>query len=238
LKNWPPMGAPVLQQPSSFLRDRHWAGRISTPPCHASDIPGDSGMIDDPERDPVQEELPRPTLGDLMERTPTRLLVESAVGAGGGAILSGAFPLGTEMGTLGFALSGAVAAPVALLLTPTAGSLAYRAIRYGLGLAPSGRARRVLRRGHPADPGGGPPDPGHDSLLHRGVGTWSHEPGPGRTRLQAGSGKSFPLTGKISRRGQSGGWKLHFTVSIFGGDSCGGLRPLEQTLGRKVGHVA
>ncbi len=92
-------------------------------------------MIDDPERDPVQEELPRPTLGDLMERTPTRLLVESAVGAGGGAILSGAFPLGTEMGTLGFALSGAVAAPVALLLTPTAGSLAYRAIRYGLGLA-------------------------------------------------------------------------------------------------------
>jgi hypothetical protein len=92
-------------------------------------------MVDDPERDPVQEELPRPTLGELMERTPARLLVESAVGAGGGAILSGVFPLGTEMGTLGFALSGALAAPVALLLTPLAGSLAYRAVRYGLGLA-------------------------------------------------------------------------------------------------------
>lgn len=70
-----------------------------------------------------------------MERTPTRLLVESAVGAGGGLILSGVLSASTQMGSLGFALSGALAAPVALLLTPIAGSLAYRAVRYGLGLA-------------------------------------------------------------------------------------------------------
>lgn len=69
-----------------------------------------------------------------MERTPSRLLLEAVVGAGGGMALSLALP-DWGMGAAGFALAGALAAPVALLLTPVHGSLAYRAIRYGLGLA-------------------------------------------------------------------------------------------------------
>lgn len=69
-----------------------------------------------------------------MERTPSRLALEAVVGAGGGMALSLALP-DWGMGPTGFAVAGALAAPVALLLTPVHGSLVYRAIRYGMGLA-------------------------------------------------------------------------------------------------------
>ncbi|TVR64015.1 MAG: hypothetical protein EA422_07700 [Gemmatimonadales bacterium] len=90
----------------------------------------------DPESDtlPDLDELPRPPLRELMERTPSRLALEAVVGAGGGAALSLALP-DWGMGTAGFAVAGAMAAPIALLLTPVHGSLPYRAIRYGFGLA-------------------------------------------------------------------------------------------------------
>jgi len=87
-----------------------------------------------PDEIPDLDQLPRPPLRELMERTPSRLALEAVVGAGGGAALSLALP-DWGLGTAGFAVAGALAAPLALLLTPVHGSLPYRAVRYGMGLA-------------------------------------------------------------------------------------------------------
>jgi hypothetical protein len=93
---------------------------------------GGPGSRDDDSFPP--EALPHVPMREFLERTPARLLAEAAVGAAGGGALSLAFPM-APLGPGGFALAGALAAPLALLLTPVSGSLTYRAFRYGLGLA-------------------------------------------------------------------------------------------------------
>lgn len=89
------------------------------------------GRGDDPER---AGEASPPPLRDFMERDAWRLLLEAALGAGGGVLLAALLPAGQGRGAF-FALVGAVAAPLALLLTPTRGSVAYRGVRYGMALA-------------------------------------------------------------------------------------------------------
>jgi len=113
-----------VTEPSSFGRNRD-GDRDRRPhddPDLESDLP------------PDLDTLPRPPLRELMERTPSRLALEAVVGAGGGMALSLALPE-WGLGPFGFAVAGALAAPVALLLTPVHGSLSYRAIRYGFGLS-------------------------------------------------------------------------------------------------------
>ncbi len=75
-----------------------------------------------------------PGLGEFLERSPARLLVEAALGAAGGALLSTVLPGGEGRAAL-FALAGGMTAPLALLLTPVAGSGVRRALRYGAALA-------------------------------------------------------------------------------------------------------
>lgn len=75
-----------------------------------------------------------PPLGAYLERRPLRLFVEGVVGAAGGGILAHALPDQADRLAL-FVTVGALAAPIALLLTPVRGSLRYRAVRYGLSLA-------------------------------------------------------------------------------------------------------
>lgn len=75
-----------------------------------------------------------PGLAEFLERSPTRLLLEAALGAAGGALLSTVLPGGEGRAAV-FALAGGVTAPLALLLTPVAGSVVRRALRYGAALA-------------------------------------------------------------------------------------------------------
>ncbi len=85
---------------------------------------------------PGDEEAGQPTasLGDLMEYSLPRLALEVTIGATAGAVLG--YLLAPEAPRTGlFALAGAILAPIALLLTPTAGSVTYRAVRYGGALA-------------------------------------------------------------------------------------------------------
>jgi len=79
-------------------------------------------------------EVDRPSLREFVERSARRLLLEATLGAAAGALLSTVLPRG-EGRAFEFALVGAVAAPVALLLTPVLGSVKYRAVRYGLALS-------------------------------------------------------------------------------------------------------
>lgn len=69
-----------------------------------------------------------------MERSVSRLAVEAALGALGGALLATVLPGGGGR-LLEFSVVGAVAAPLALLLTPGSGSVKYRSVRYGLALS-------------------------------------------------------------------------------------------------------
>jgi hypothetical protein len=73
-----------------------------------------------------------PPLRAFMERSPGRLLVEAALGGAGGALLSIGLGLAELRGA--FMVAGAIAAPLALMLTPVRGSIIYRAVRYGLAL--------------------------------------------------------------------------------------------------------
>ena len=81
-----------------------------------------------------EEEPLHPPLWEFMERSLGRLATEAVLGATGGMALSVALPQG-EGRQLTFALVGAVAAPLALMLTPAEGSVARRAFRYGLALS-------------------------------------------------------------------------------------------------------
>jgi hypothetical protein len=83
--------------------------------------------------EPPGEAPERPPLSAFLERSWGRLLAEGAVGGVVGAVLASV--LGAEELRGHFALSGAVAAPAALMLTPVRGSVVYRALRYGLALA-------------------------------------------------------------------------------------------------------
>ncbi len=74
-----------------------------------------------------------PRLRDFLERSWGRLFLEAALGGTAGAILAGA--LGQDELRSGFMVAGAVAAPLALMLTPLHGTPAYRGIRYGLALS-------------------------------------------------------------------------------------------------------
>ncbi len=74
---------------------------------------------------------PPPPLSSFVERGPLRLLAEAGVGAGAGFLLAGA--LGVEGWRA--AVAGGILAPLALLLTPVAGGVFPRAVRYGLALA-------------------------------------------------------------------------------------------------------
>lgn len=87
-------------------------------------------MREDEGSDKVGEDPP--SLHTFMERSLGRLLVEGLVGTAAGALLSVA--LGAGDLRAGFMLLGAVSAPVALMLTPVRGPVAYRAVRYGLAL--------------------------------------------------------------------------------------------------------
>lgn len=69
-----------------------------------------------------------------LEHSPGRILLEVLVGGFGGALVARVLPE-VGVGMRFFVLLGAFAAPVALLLTPTQRSLAYRAVRYGVVLA-------------------------------------------------------------------------------------------------------
>lgn len=74
-----------------------------------------------------------PPLRTFVERSPGRLLMEAALGAGAGA----AFAAGLERADarLTLMLAGAVLAPLALLLTPVRGGAVRRGLRYGLAIA-------------------------------------------------------------------------------------------------------
>jgi hypothetical protein len=87
------------------------------------------GQPDEPAR---EDEAPR--LRDFMERSIWRLLLEGALGAGGGVVFASLLPAGQGRAAL-FAIVGAVAAPLALLLTPVGGGVVYRGVRYGAALA-------------------------------------------------------------------------------------------------------
>jgi hypothetical protein len=93
---------------------------------HDNPEPGHDGPGDG------KEELP--PLSAFLERSPGRLLLEAALGCAGGAALAATLP--QAQGPAGVYIAvGAVSAPLALLLTPLRGSVAYRGIRYGLALA-------------------------------------------------------------------------------------------------------
>jgi len=81
-----------------------------------------------------EEEPSHPPMREFMERSLGRLAMEAVLGATGGMALSVALPQG-EGRQLTFALVGAVAAPLALMLTPAEGPVARRAFRYGLALS-------------------------------------------------------------------------------------------------------
>lgn len=81
---------------------------------------------------PAREGGDPPPLRAFMERSPGRLLVEAVLGGTGGALLS--VGLGHEELRGAFMVVGAIAAPLALMLTPVRGPIAYRAVRYGLAL--------------------------------------------------------------------------------------------------------
>jgi hypothetical protein len=85
------------------------------------------------EGDREGEVPPSPRLRDFMERSVGRLLLEAVLGGTAGAILSAA--LGQDELRGGFMAAGALAAPLALMLTPVRGSPAYRGVRYGLALS-------------------------------------------------------------------------------------------------------
>ncbi|CAN5813717.1 hypothetical protein BH23GEM11_BH23GEM11_07850 [soil metagenome] len=69
-------------------------------------------------------------MSSFVERSPLRLLAEAMVGGAAGWLLSGALGV-PESSRTGFAVAGAVVAPLALLLTPLHGSTVVRALRYG-----------------------------------------------------------------------------------------------------------
>lgn len=89
---------------------------------------GEGAGVGEPDGDPA------PAMREFMERGLWRLLLEGALGAGGGVLLASLVPEGEGRGAL-FAAVGAVAAPLALLLTPTRGSVFVRGVRYGVALA-------------------------------------------------------------------------------------------------------
>jgi hypothetical protein len=93
---------------------------------HENPGPGHAG--------PENGEEERPPLSAFLERSPGRLLVEAALGCAGGAALAATLPQ-AEGPTGVYIAVGAVSAPLALLLTPLRGSVAYRGVRYGLALA-------------------------------------------------------------------------------------------------------
>ncbi len=86
----------------------------------------DRGRMEAPDSDP-------PRLREFMERSAGRLLMEAILGGSAGALLAGA--LGEEAVRGAFMLGGALAAPLALMLTPVRGAPAYRGVRYGLALS-------------------------------------------------------------------------------------------------------
>ncbi|TVP46074.1 MAG: hypothetical protein EA350_07660 [Gemmatimonadales bacterium] len=69
-------------------------------------------------------------MSSFVERSPLRLLAEAVVGGTAGWLLSNALGV-PEASRPGFAVAGAVLAPIALLLTPLTGSTMGRALRYG-----------------------------------------------------------------------------------------------------------
>jgi hypothetical protein len=73
-------------------------------------------------------------MSSFVERSPLRLLAEALVGGTAGWLLSGALGV-PEASRSGFAVAGAVLAPLALLLTPLHGATMVRALRYGGALA-------------------------------------------------------------------------------------------------------
>lgn len=77
---------------------------------------------------------PAPPLRDFLERSPVRILFEVALGATAAYVLASFLPWGEGREIL-LATMGGFSAPVALLLTPLSGSVAYRAFRYGMALA-------------------------------------------------------------------------------------------------------
>jgi len=73
-------------------------------------------------------------MSSFVERSPLRLLAEALVGGTAGWLLSGALGV-PEASRSGFAVAGAVLAPLALVLTPLHGATMVRALRYGGALA-------------------------------------------------------------------------------------------------------
>jgi hypothetical protein len=97
---------------------------------------GGQGRESDRGMDPAERETPGPDpprLREFMERSAGRLLVEAVLGGSAGALL--AVALGQEGLRGAFMMVGALAAPLALMLTPIRGAPTYRGVRYGLALS-------------------------------------------------------------------------------------------------------
>lgn len=97
---------------------------------------GHGEQASDPEMhgEGLDETTPKPPgFREYVERSAGRLLMEAALGGSAGALL--AVVLGQEGLRTGASMAaGAMAAPMALMLTPLRGSPAYRGARYGLAL--------------------------------------------------------------------------------------------------------
>ncbi len=92
---------------------------------------------DPDEREPASGDAEPPdeewvSLSEFVERSLPRIFLEGVLGAIGGGALS-VFATGSAGAT--WITVGALAAPIALLLTPVRGGIAYRALRYGVALA-------------------------------------------------------------------------------------------------------
>lgn len=89
-------------------------------------------MMNDPSGPELQPEDP-PSMWSFMERSVGRLLTEAVLGATAGGVIAVALEV-PELRTA-FLATGAVAAPLALMLTPVHGAVWYRAFRYGVAVA-------------------------------------------------------------------------------------------------------
>lgn len=89
-------------------------------------------MMDDPSKPELQPADP-PSMWSFMERSVGRLVTEAVLGATAGGVLAVALEE-PELRTA-FLVTGALVAPVALMLTPVHGPVWYRAVRYGVAVA-------------------------------------------------------------------------------------------------------
>ncbi len=83
---------------------------------------------------PGGPEGPPPPLSEFIERPPSRLALEAALGSAAGLLLGPLLVPGAA-GVIPSAVAGAILAPLSLLLTPLEGGIMYRAFRYGIALA-------------------------------------------------------------------------------------------------------